>query len=145
MLKNCNLNKDKIDDQQFDEMSKCAHIPREIIIFAPKQNVEKPIGQLKVLKQNGAPAAAKLTFSCDALARSIWESLGFIFATPMARNAHFGQRARSRRRTTAAPPAHHRRTTAPPPAHHRRTTAPPEAPEPAPEGGEGVFTTQGTP
>jgi hypothetical protein len=44
MLKNCNLNKDEIDDQKFDEKSKFEDIPREIVAFAPEQNGEKPMG-----------------------------------------------------------------------------------------------------
>jgi hypothetical protein len=38
------LNKDEIEYQKFDTISKFAHLPREIVAFAPEQNVEKPIG-----------------------------------------------------------------------------------------------------
>ena len=44
ILKNCNENKDEIDDQKIDQISNFAHLPREIAVFAPEQNVEKPIG-----------------------------------------------------------------------------------------------------
>jgi hypothetical protein len=44
MLKNYNLNKDEIEDQQFVTISKCAHLPRGIVAFAPEQHVEKPLG-----------------------------------------------------------------------------------------------------
>jgi hypothetical protein len=63
------LNKDEIDNQKFDQISKCADLQREIVAFAPEQNVKKHNRKLKVLKQNGAPAVAKRTFSSDAFAR----------------------------------------------------------------------------
>ena len=44
ILKNCNVNKDEIYDHKFDQISKFAHLPCEIVVFAPEQNVEKPIG-----------------------------------------------------------------------------------------------------
>jgi hypothetical protein len=99
-------------------------------VSAPEQNVEKPIGKLKVLRQNGAPAEAKRTFSNDAVAKCIWEGWAS-FLRHLWRDTHISDKERA---ADGAPPPHHRRTTAAQPPHHRRTTGSLQAAETAPEG-----------
>jgi hypothetical protein len=43
ILKNGKLNNDKIHDQKFDDISKCAYFPHDITVFAPDQSDEQPM------------------------------------------------------------------------------------------------------